>query len=152
MNTPTVVSLRPCLGTQEWPGLVAIWRSAVEATHDFLTTADIDSYESQLATNYFPQVAAITVATAGDSPVGFSAITRGNLDMLFIDDRSRGRGVGSALIREALGRHPNLALDVNEQNPQAVGFYRSHGFVIIGRSATDDDGRPFPILHMVHRI
>ena len=39
-------------------------------------------------------------------------------------------------------------LDVNEQNPQAIGFYEHEGFVVEGRSATDDAGRPFPLLHM----
>ena len=39
-------------------------------------------------------------------------------------------------------------LDVNEQNPQAVGFYEHEGFVVAGRSPVDDAGRPFPLLHM----
>ena len=38
--------------------------------------------------------------------------------------------------------------DVNEQNVQAVGFYRHMGFVVVGRSPTDDAGRPYPLLHM----
>jgi len=40
-------------------------------------------------------------------------------------------------------------VDVNEQNDQAVGFYRKMGFTETGRSPTDDDGRPYPLLHMV---
>ena len=39
-------------------------------------------------------------------------------------------------------------LDVNEQNPQAVGFYEHEGFVVAGRSPVADAGRPFPLLHM----
>ncbi|MFU6774762.1 GNAT family N-acetyltransferase, partial [Pseudomonas aeruginosa] len=41
-----------------------------------------------------------------------------------------------------------LSVDVNEQNPQACGFYRHYGFRQTGRSATDSAGRPFPLLHM----
>ena len=38
-------------------------------------------------------------------------------------------------------------LDVNEQNPDAVDFYRRRGFEQVGRSPVDSDGRPFPLLH-----
>ena len=38
-------------------------------------------------------------------------------------------------------------LDVNEQNPGAVEFYRRRGFEQVGRSPVDSDGRPFPLLH-----
>jgi putative acetyltransferase len=37
---------------------------------------------------------------------------------------------------------------VNEQNPEAVAFYRSPGFEVVGRSPLDPSGKPFPILHM----
>jgi putative acetyltransferase len=44
-------------------------------------------------------------------------------------------------------------LDVNEQNEQAVGFYRRLGFEVVGRSAEDGLGQPFPLLHMkTHRM
>jgi putative acetyltransferase len=39
-------------------------------------------------------------------------------------------------------------LDVNEQNDQAVGFYRRMGFAAVGRSERDYTGKPYPLLHM----
>ena len=39
-------------------------------------------------------------------------------------------------------------LDVNEQNPQALAFYQRMGFQVVGRSAVDGQGNPFPLLHM----
>jgi putative acetyltransferase len=39
-------------------------------------------------------------------------------------------------------------VDVNEQNEQAVGFYRHLGFEVEGRSSVDGLGLPFPLLHM----
>lgn len=39
-------------------------------------------------------------------------------------------------------------MDVNEQNPQAVGFYKHMGFDTFKRSEFDEQGNPFPILHM----
>ncbi len=41
-----------------------------------------------------------------------------------------------------------LKVDVNEQNPQAVGFYEHMGFEVISRSPLDSLGKPFPLLHM----
>ena len=40
-------------------------------------------------------------------------------------------------------------LFVNEQNPQARGFYEHMGFTVRERSETDDQGNPYPILRMV---
>ena len=39
-------------------------------------------------------------------------------------------------------------LAVNEQNPQARGFYEHMGFQVCGRSETDEQGAPYPILYM----
>ncbi len=39
-------------------------------------------------------------------------------------------------------------LDVNEQNPQALGFYLKQGFEVIGRTEHDGMGQPYPLLHM----
>ncbi|MFM1728465.1 acetyltransferase [Prescottella soli] len=147
MNASKDPVLRPCRGAEEWPALVRIWRSAVDATHDFLTAEDVDFYRSRMVSDYLPAVD-LAVAEVDGTPAGFSGLVDNSLEMLFVADAQRGQGVGSALLRRAVADHPDLHLDVNEQNPQAVGFYERHGFVVTGRSATDADGRPFPILHM----
>ena len=52
------------------------------------------------------------------------------------------------LVRHARRLHGRLTVDVNEQNRTALKFYQALGFVRVGRSATDDTGRPFPLLHL----
>ena len=37
---------------------------------------------------------------------------------------------------------------VNEQNPQAVGFYRHMGFEAYKRTGLDEEGNPYPLLYM----
>ncbi|RRQ27178.1 acetyltransferase [Rhodococcus sp. Eu-32] len=147
MGAPESFTLRPCTGRAEWPTLVRIWRTAVEATHDFLTAADIDFYEFRMISDYFPAVE-LTVADSTGVLLGFSGLSGNSLEMLFVSGDLHGRGVGSALLQHALQQHPDLQLDVNEQNPTAVGFYERNGFRVESRSETDADGRPFPILHM----
>ncbi len=122
----------------------------MEATHHFLAPEDIDYYEYRVANEYLGAVE-LTIALTGDIPVGFSGVAEGKLEMLFVDPAHHGRGAGTALLGKALAENPALLVDVNEQNPQALGFYVHHGFAVLDRSATDADGRPFPILHLGRR-
>jgi putative acetyltransferase len=39
-------------------------------------------------------------------------------------------------------------LAVNEQNPQAKGFYEHLGFQVYKRADIDEQGNPYPILYM----
>jgi putative acetyltransferase len=52
------------------------------------------------------------------------------------------------LLHHAIAAFGATELDVNEQNEQAVGFYRRMGFEVVGRSALDGTGKPYPLLHM----
>lgn len=143
----TALRLRPASGCSDVPALVAIWRSAVDATHDFLSDDDRDEIEKHLAADYFPAVR-LTVAELDGRAVGFCGVVDGDLAMLFIDAGERGRGIGSALIDYAIEHEDVTTVDVNEQNTSALEFYRHQGFEMIGRSETDEAGRPYPILHM----
>ena len=149
--TDATIQLRPCTGPDEFTTLVDVWHSSVAATHHFLAPADFADIEAHLAVDYFPAVE-LTVAVVDGRIVGFSGLGAGQLEMLFIDNDYRGRGVGSALLHAALARYPSLTVDVNEQNEQALGFYRHHGFVVTGRSDTDSEGRPYPLVHLVFTV
>lgn len=131
----------------DYPRLVDVWRSSVIATHDFLTASDRDAIEQALIPSYFPQVD-LTVADDGNRIVGFSGAAGARLEMLFVDAAARGGGVGGILLNHAVDESGVTDVDVNEQNAQAVGFYRRFGFIATGRSETDGEGRPYPLLHM----
>ncbi|WP_159623585.1 acetyltransferase [Ruania rhizosphaerae] len=141
------IRIRSTRGAVEFPELVEIWRSAVEATHDFLDRTDFLRIESNLASAYFPAVSLIVAEKEG-APVGFAGTSEQNLEMLFVSNSVRGGGIGTALLREAIANNAVTTVDVNEQNSRAVGFYLSQGFARVGRSELDGDGRPYPILHL----
>ncbi|RZK90758.1 MAG: GNAT family N-acetyltransferase, partial [Pedobacter sp.] len=52
------------------------------------------------------------------------------------------------LMKFAIEEKKATKVDVNEQNEQAVGFYKHLGFVIMERFENDDAGKPYPILAM----
>ena len=82
-------------------------------------------------------------------PIGFMGLAGHDIAALFLEPAHRGQGGGRRLVAHAQRlRDGHLTVDVNEQNPAARGFYEALGFVVVGRSPLDDDGRPFPILHM----
>ncbi len=143
------VAIRHARGREEYPRLVAVWRTAVDATHDFLAVEDRDAIEARLASDYFPHVE-LVVAEREGAVVGFAGTAGNRLEMLFVDAAERGHGVGTALLAHVV-EHGVTAVDVNEQNPQAVGFYRRRGFDVVGRSELDGDGRPYPLLHLARR-
>lgn len=144
-------TIRACLGSQEHPALVSIWRSAVDATHDFLAEQDRDAIEAQLAGAYFPQVT-LTVTELAGRPVGFAGVAGQSLEMLFVDAGLHGRGIGSALLAHVVRTAGVRAVDVNEQNPSAAAFYLRHGFTVAGRSEVDGEGRPYPLLHLTRLL
>lgn len=80
--------------------------------------------------------------------VGFAGVDGDMLEMLFVEASRRGTGIGAALLRHVVGRYGVTAVDVNEQNPEATGFYLRHGFQLVGRSEVDGQGRPYPLLHL----
>lgn len=132
------------------PRLLDIWRRSVRATHFFLAEADFHEIETIVASLYLPN-ADFTVAADGQGGLaGFMGMNARHIDSLFLDPDCRGKGLGRLFIDHALRvAGTPLTVDVNEQNAQAVAFYRHMGFVETGRSPTDDDGRPYPLLHMV---
>ncbi|MBU2713821.1 acetyltransferase [Zooshikella harenae] len=133
---------------KDYSELVSVWESSVRATHDFLTEQDILFYKPMLADQFFPQVILKCIKNTDNQILGFIGTAENNIEMLFIDPDYRGKGVGKKLLTYALHELGTTKVDVNEQNDQAVGFYKHLGFKVIGRSEKDGMGKPFPLLHM----
>ncbi len=128
--------------------LVVVWEGSVRATHLFLSDKEVLDIKE-----YVPQALAgvqyLYVAENDEGvPLGFMGIQDRKLEMLFIDASQRGTGVGKQLLNLWLEKHKVNELAVNEQNPQAVGFYEHLGFEIVDRSELDEQGNPYPILIM----
>ena len=114
--------------------LTRVWERSVRATHTFLSEAEIAGIKP-----FVPQ------ALAG---VDFMGVEGGRLEMLFLDPEARGQGLGRQLLEHGIERLGVSELTVNEQNPQAVGFYEHLGFSTYRRTELDEEGRPYPLLYM----
>jgi putative acetyltransferase len=132
----------------EYNDLIAIWESSVRATHDFLQNADIEALRPLILEQYFDAVDLRCAKNSEGKMLGFCGVAKASLEMLFVASEDRGKGVGKVLCRYAIEQLGVTKVDVNEQNPQAIGFYEHMGFRTIGRSPLDDQGNPFPLLHM----
>ncbi len=126
--------------------LQVFWERSVRATHEFLDETSISEIKEALIPEYFPNVDLYAVSD-NDFLVGFIGLHEDMIEMLFIDSDIRGKGYGSMLLEFAKQKGATR-VDVNEQNPLALAFYKSKGFRVTGRDETDDAGRPFPILHL----
>lgn len=143
--------MKPGISTVEssdFVQLTAVWEQSVRATHNFLSEADIQNLKPLVLNDYLPMMALRAYRNEQGQILGFVGALNGKIEMLFIAPDSRGVGIGKALIRYAIDIMAAHALDVNEQNPQALAFYRHMGFEVTGRSAADGQGNPFPLLHM----
>ncbi|WKL22410.1 acetyltransferase [Agrobacterium tumefaciens] len=136
--------------TRDTARILEIWRKAVDATHDFLLPADRIAIEEEV-TAFLPQVPLTLAVDTSDQPLGFMFLHEGHMEALFIDPDQHGKGIGRALVQAALAASPALTTDVNEQNAQAMGFYRRLGFEPTGRSDLDGQQRPYPLVHLQFR-
>ncbi|WP_343745631.1 acetyltransferase [Chitinophaga sp.] len=133
---------------EDYPEMVRIWESAVRATHDFLKEEDFDHIKGLLADAFFPQVDTHVLLDEKGMPVAFLGVHEDSLEMLFVHDTARGKGIGRHLVNYAITDLNIRKVDVNEQNGQAAGFYERMGFKVSGRSEEDAMGKPYPVLHM----
>ncbi|KYP13202.1 GNAT family N-acetyltransferase [Flavihumibacter sp. CACIAM 22H1] len=135
----------------DFPALTELWEASVRATHHFLLESDLQFFKPLIQNQYLGMVELVALQEPTGKFHGFLGVLNGKIEMLFIDPESRGQGCGKQLLLLALEEWKATELDVNEQNEQAVGFYRKMGFEVIGRSPVDGMGKPYPLLHLVYR-
>ena len=128
--------------------LVDVWESSVRETHLFLTEDDIGAIKPEVPTGLSAIEHLYCYQDEQGVLLGFIGVAERKIEMLFVDAAARGKGIGRQLIDFAIINLHAIFVDVNEQNTQGVGFYQHLGFSIVGRDEQDEQGRPFPILHM----
>ncbi|WP_231426731.1 GNAT family N-acetyltransferase [Pedobacter sp. Leaf250] len=143
MQEPNIISATK----NDYMVLIRLWEASVRATHHFLDDSDIIRYKQLILHKYFDQVD-LYCFKKNDVLLGFLGLSGDNIQMLFIEPSARRQGIGKELMKFAIEQKQATKVDVNEQNEQALGFYKHLGFVIMERYENDDVGKPYPILSM----
>ena len=133
--------------TSQYVELIEVWEASVRATHDFLPESDVLQLKPLILNSYFKAVT-LRGWFVNDKPVAFMGVDERAIEMLFVAPQYFGKGIGSKLLSYALKHFDVYKVDVNEQNPKALGFYQHHGFKVVGRSERDGQDNPYPILHL----
>lgn len=127
--------------------LVALWNESVRASHNFLTSEDVEKLTPFVKIG-LSSIETLVVKYDIDMPIAFMGIDGRKIEMLFVLPNYLGNGIGKELVAYAIENYNVKYVDVNEQNPAAVGFYKHLGFATFERTELDEQGNPFPILKM----
>ncbi|PWL80264.1 GNAT family N-acetyltransferase [Candidatus Gastranaerophilales bacterium] len=128
--------------------LLAVWENSVKATHLFLSENEIENIKQYVLQALKEITNLIIVVNKDNDPIAFMGIEKNKLEMLFISDKERGKGIGSKLIQYGIKKYSINELTVNEQNPKARNFYEHTGFRVYKKTETDEQGNPYPLLYM----
>ena len=128
--------------------LLEIWERSVRATHLFLSDAEVKKIKEYVPLALASVEHLFVAGNTPDEPVAFMGIEDDRLEMLFLLPQVRGRGVGRELLQHGMEQYHVTEVTVNEQNPQAIGFYEHMGFVTYKRTELDEEGNPYSLLYM----
>ncbi len=131
----------------DYKQIMEVWESSVKATHDFLRQEDFEFYKKIIPADYLPNLD-VYVLRLAEKTVGFIGVLEKNIEMLFISGEQRGKGYGKILLEYAIDNFNANTVEVNEQNTQAIGFYKKFGFGIISRSEKDSENKDYPVLKL----
>lgn len=128
--------------------LVDVWEDSVINTHTFLSLEEINSIKEYVP-DALKEIEHLVIAKSlEDVIVAFMGVQATKLEMLFLRNNERGKGLGKELIKYGIEMYHLNEVTVNEQNPSAKGFYEHMGFETYKRSAVDEQGNNYPILYM----
>ena len=133
---------------RDYPAIIELWELSVRASHLFLPEDYLQRIK-KLLPSILEAVKLFGHLDKGQKTItGFLGVTDEKIEMLFVHPDKRGQGIGTLLNKFAIEQLHTYKVDVNEQNEQAVGFYKKIGYEVVGRTEVDGLGKPFPILQM----
>ncbi len=127
--------------------VVTLWERSARATHHFVALDDLVYYKEAVRKIDFFSFA-VYCQFHNNRMTGILGVAGTDLAMLFVDPDFIGQGYGRQLMLFALHDLKATTVEVNEQNIQAVNFYRKFGFVVYDRAEKDSEGKDYPLLKM----
>lgn len=128
--------------------MIDIWENSIRATHLFLTSKEIDKIKEYVPKAIENVEHLIIAYNNRDSSIEFMGVENKKIEMLFVKNNERGKGVGTKLIKYGITNFDINEVTVNEDNIEAIKFYKHVGFEVYNRSNVDEQGNNFLILYM----
>lgn len=127
--------------------ILNVWEKSVLATHSFLKPTDFKEIKLLVEEINFNDFE-VYYLKQNNEIAGFIGVADRKIEMLFISPEYIGKGLGRKLTDFAFSELKAEKVDVNEQNTNAVKFYKKLGFVTYERTDKDDQGKEYPLLRM----
>ncbi|EFQ81932.1 toxin-antitoxin system, toxin component, GNAT family [Aeromicrobium marinum DSM 15272] len=133
-------------GEADFDELTDLWERSARSTHGFLADEDVSEMRPSVRDLLLPSMD-VWVVDVDAEAAAFAGVRDHHVELLYVEPRHHGRGLGSRLLRWTAA----TTVEVYADNVTGMGFYRSHGFTETRRDPTDVLGRPFPIAHLARR-
>ncbi|MDY4921101.1 MAG: GNAT family N-acetyltransferase [Phascolarctobacterium sp.] len=128
--------------------LVEIWENSVRVTHLFLTEVEVLRIKEYVPQALLDVPILLVAENTTGKIIAFMEVADKKIEMLFVEPAERLKGVGRMLIEYGSSLYKINEVTVNEQNTQAIGFYKHLGFSTYKRTDMDEEGKPYPLLYM----
>jgi putative acetyltransferase len=107
--------------------IIQVWHAASRMAHPFLSPEFVAKAQQDLAEIYIPQTET-WVYEHRQAVIGFISMLGCEIGGLFVLPRSHNQGIGTQLVNHVRQFHPELQVEVFEQNAMARAFYQKLGF------------------------
>jgi putative acetyltransferase len=127
--------------------LIRVWLASTIPGQSFMPEEHWRSMEPEIRGQLVP-IAETWVVEEDGELVAFMSLLDNLIGGLFTHPDHQRKGHGRALVEHARGRFDPVLVEVAEANEQAIGFYRSCGFVDHERKVDKASGLPLLILRL----
>lgn len=128
--------------------LLNVLENSVRAMHHFLSDTEVKANKKYVSQALSKVEHLIIAENEFNKIIAFMGTENNRLEMLFICSAEREKGIGKQLLKYGIEKFGIKEVTANEQNPQAVGFYKHMEFVTYKRTDYDEEGNPYPLLYM----
>lgn len=113
--------------------LSEIWLEASLIAHHFIPETYWKAHKLKMQHVYLP-MSEVYLAEHNQQICGFIALLDNQIAAIFVSPQHQEKGIGTRLIQYAQAIRTELKLNVYQENPKSVQFYKSLGFEILEES------------------
>jgi len=118
---------------------MAIWAAYVQKHHAFLSDVFMAETRKFMSSTYL-QASDVRVYVHNKQIVGFVAMVKTYVGVLFVGCEYEGKGFAKALLEEVNVLEEELVTSAYSENKDGCSFYERHGFAFVKKEIQDISG------------